>query len=446
MVTTSTSSPLPVRVAVAGFGTVGQAVIRLLQNQSEGFRRRWNVDLRLVAVLDRSHARKDTSWISPDTRFTDSIAEFQNTSADVFVELIGGMSPAREIIGSGLRDKTAVVTANKLLMARQGTELLNLAAERHSYLGFEAAVAGGIPIIRAVRRSFFSDQIVGVRGILNGTCNYILSEMAERGREYESALSQAQSLGYAEADPTLDVCGADTTDKLAILATLCFGAGILPDQIPTRGITDVDSTDFLYCQRLNSTIKLVGIVHHSRKRLSLRVSPFLIDNSLPLSKVSGVLNAVEIVGETLGPVIISGQGAGGGPTAVSVVADVLNAALWRREALLTSDEGLPPPAPLDAAGGEGEYTLSQEKECYPFYIRFFVADRPGIISDLARRLADRGISIDSVLQESWSDRSNLPFVITVEPTPFSILHEAVEEMAKLDFNRRPPLPLPILRQ
>ena len=438
-------SSISVRIALAGLGTVGQASLRLLLDHAPAFLHKHHVQLELVAILDRSHSSKDTSWIGEGVQLTDSVEEFLESPADVVVELIGGMEPAGRIVRSSLGEGKAVVTGNKLLMSYCGTELLELAHQFKTYLGFEAAVAGGIPIIRVIERSLFSDRIVRVRGILNGTCNYILSEMSDRGRDYGEALSQAQSLGYAESDPTLDVSGQDTADKLAILATLCFSTKVLPTDIPTRGITEISTVDFLYARRLNCAIKLLGRVDGDSEELKLRVSPFLINNHIPLSKISGVFNAVEVTGETLGAVVISGEGAGGGPTAVSVVADILNAALWKRIQSMgerLDESSLEQVTVVQRATTKPQVSLKKEK--YPFYLRFIVRDRPGIISELADILARRRININSVLQEAWSDYSQLPFVITVEPTQFSMIEEAVEEMASLEFNCCPPLALPML--
>ena len=435
-------NPLPqIRVALAGLGTVGQGVVRLLQEEGDRYRQSLGVDLRLVLILDRSYRKKDTSWISSDVKFTESLDEFLEAPSDVIVELIGGQDPADQMIRAGLEKGKGVVTANKLLMARFGSDYLKLAAQRNAYLGFEASVAGGIPIIQVVSHSIFPDRISQVRGILNGTSNFILSQMADGGSDFRDALSKAQSLGYAEADPSLDVSGEDARDKLAILSALCFHTGVDPDQIPTQGVTEITPVDFVYARRLNATIKLLGVATKNGPEPSLRVGPFLIDNGLPLSMISGVLNAVEVTGATLGSVLISGKGAGEGPTAVSVTADILEAA--RRKKNITqavssesgSEIGLSGPA----AGGGGD-------ERYPFYLRFFIKDRPGIISTLAQILGKRKINIDLVLQENWADRSNYPFVITVEPTLFSSMLEAVDEMKKLDFNRVDPLALPVLKE
>ena len=432
-----------VRVALAGLGTVGQGVVRLFDKEASRYRERFGIDLELATILDRSYQKKDTSWISSEVSFTDSLDDFLAAPSDVVVELIGGIDPADRIIRSALKDRKGVVTANKALMALHGTQYLKLASEADSYLGFEASVAGGIPIIQVVNHSLSSDQVLRVRGILNGTCNFILSAMANGQTDYQDALSEAQSLGYAEADPTLDVSGGDARDKLAILSTLCFHAAVDPEKIPTQGIQEVNAVDFLYAEKINATIKLLGVGATRDDQLCLRVGPFLVDESLPLSKISGVLNAVEVMGATVGPVLLSGSGAGEGPTSVSVMADVLRAAQQRNGAastLLSSGEQAIQIGDLDIVMG------GEEEESYPFYLRFFVKDRPGIIATLTRILAERKINIDLVLQESWSDRSNFPFVITVEPTPFGSMQEAVEEMKTLDFNRVDPLVLPILKE
>ncbi len=435
------NSPPQIRVALARLGTVGRGVVRLLQEEGARYRQILGLDLRLVLILDRSYRQKDTSWISSDVKFTESLDEFLEAPADVIVELIGGQDPADQIIRGGLEEGKSVVTANKLLMARFGSEYLKLAAKENAYLGFEASVAGGIPIIQVVSRSIFPDRISQVRGILNGTSNFILSQMGDGGSDYQDALSKAQSLGYAEADPSLDVSGEDARDKLAILSALCFHTRVDPDQIPTQGVTEITPVDFVYARRLDATIKLLGVATNNGPEPSLRVGPFLIDNGLPLAKISGVLNAVEVTGATLGSVLISGKGAGEGPTAVSVVADILEAARQKGNIsqAIPSESGsdAEPSNPLDSSDCD---------ERYPFYLRFFIKDRPGVISTLSQILGEREINIDLVLQENWEDRSNYPFVITVEPTLFSSMQAAVDEMKKLDFNRADPLALPVLKE
>jgi len=471
-----------IRVALAGLGTVGAAVIRLLQEEETRYREEIGVPLRLTLILDRSYQRKDISWIGPAVRFTDSVEEFLETPADIVVELLGGADPADRIITTGLQQCKAVVTANKLLLAKSIRRYFQLALEHQSYLGFEAAVAGGIPILRVLRRALFADRIIRLRGILNGTCNFILSEMADSGRDFQDVLGQAQALGYAEADPGLDISGRDTADKLAILSWLAFGKSLASEHIPTLGISMISPVDLIYARRLDCAIRLLGVAERTGDAVSLRVSPFFVSQRLPLSAVSGVLNAVEVVGPRLGSTVFSGRGAGGDPTAVSVVADILNAALWRQgqapfylqpffhrreppvwengrmgewesgktrmgewESGRVGDETNQLPfahSPIPPFSSPPTPPLSQE--VYPFYTRFFVKDRPGIIAAVASNLARHEININSVWQEPWSDHANLPFVMTVEPTLFSTMQTAIVELSQLDFNRVPPLALPIL--
>ncbi len=435
---TSDEGSLPrSRIALAGLGTVGRAVVRQLIEDSARLRKTSGSDLELSLIFDRSHRKKDLSALAPGVAVTDSIDEFLASPADIVVELIGGADPADRIIREGLQKKKAVVTANKQLMADSGSQYLELAEKREAYLGFEASVAGGIPILRLLRRSLVADRILSIRGILNGTCNFILSEMAATNREFRDVLAQAQELGYAEADPSLDISGRDTADKLTILAALAFGRWAKPEQLATQGISEIDPVDFLYSNRLGTTIRMLGVASLGEKNVSMWASPFLIDKQLTLSKISGVVNAIEVTGARLGSALFSGEGAGGNPTAVSVVADILNAARWRQgKTVFTAPQ----------AQNSGDADDFSPLESWPFYVRFFIRDQPGIIATLAEILGRHKINIDSVLQESWRERDNLPFVISVDPTPLPALKKALSEMRALDFINTPPLALPILRR
>jgi homoserine dehydrogenase len=450
MMSNTNTSPLQqIKLALAGFGTVGREVVRLLQEEKIRYQEVLGVDLCLVKILDRSYQQKDTSGIPSTVQFTESVSEFLQTPADIIIELLGGSDPADEIIRTALSQQKAVITANKLLMAQFGKEYLALCSQYNSYIGFEASVAGAIPIIRVLQRSLLSDQIMGIRGILNGTCNFILSEMGTNGLEYEEALLDAQSQGYAESDPTLDISGADTTDKLAILSAIAFNTVVSPKKIATQGITAIRPIDFLYAKKLNSTIKLLGVAVRNKDHICLRVSPFLISNRLSLSSVSGVLNAVEITGDSSGSVVLSGKGAGGAPTAVSVTSDILNATLWKKNMLTSSLQSTDLNSSVGNrknSGSPDSNPIADKDELYPFFMRFTVQDRPGIIAELANILAERNINIDAVLEESCSDPSNLSFIITVKPIIFSAIQEAVEQMKSLDFNQIPPLVLPRLQE
>ncbi len=430
------SAGRPVRVAVAGLGTVGLSLLRLLDEQQERFRQLVGRPLEVTAVFDRSLARKTHLLPGESIQACEDLETFLAAPADVVVELIGGWQPALDILERSLEQGKAVVTANKLVLARSGRKLLELAGRHGTWLGFEASVAGGIPILRSLQDSLFADRIVSLKGILNGTCNYILTEMSRRGRDFQQAVDRAQALGYAEADPTLDVSGQDAADKLAILSALAFGVWPEAGQIPTRGISELEPIDLEFARRLETTVRLLGVAERHEDALQLRVSPFLVDDRLALASVSGPLNAVEVTGQRLGPILFGGPGAGGDATSVSVAADLLNIA--RK---LAQPGGHPP----EAAREPEVDTVQVDQDVYPFYLRFFVRDETGIIARVATILAAEGINLESVHQESWSDKSNLPFMMAVEPAPFAAIQRALQQIAPLPFNRTAPLLVPILR-
>ncbi|HSR67811.1 MAG TPA: homoserine dehydrogenase [Acidobacteriota bacterium] len=427
------------RIGLAGYGTVGRALARQLTEESGRYRRELGVDLRLSHIFDRSYGNKDRSFLPPDVSFSDDLESLLAQDVDILVEVLGGEQPADKLIRATLERGRSVVTANKFLMARHGPLYLRLASMRGAFLGFEAAVAGGIPVLRALRRSLFSDRIVGLSGILNATCNFILCEMAASGADYHQAVSRAQELGYAEADPSLDVSGRDAADKLGILSALCFGVWPAPETVPVQGIESLEAVDFRYARQLGYAIRLLasGSLEEESGRPRLRVNPFMVAQDLPLAKIEGEVNAVKIEGRRLGSTVLSGPGAGGAATAVSAASDVLNAALWR------AGNGSFYAAPYLMAD-KGARPADASREVYPFYLRFVVRDRTGILAALAGILHRHGINIHSVVQEAWDDPVDLPFVITIDPTSFASVEEAVAEMAQLDFHSRPPLALPIL--
>lgn len=440
---TGKETPAELNVALAGFGTVGTAVVHLLQEESARYSQQLGVHLRLKTILDRSYRKKDFGWIESDVKATDSLDEFLASPSDIVVELLGGADPADRILSQSLTEGKAVVTANKMLVARSGSRYFELADKHQAFLGWEASVAGGIPILRALRQSLVGDRILNIRGILNGTCNFILSEMECGGGSFGEILKQAQARGYAEADPTLDISGQDAADKLSILGALSFGQWVPPEQIPTRGISEIDRLDFAYAQRFGATIRLLAVAERLNGRLTMRVEPFLVDNQLALSKLSGVLNGVEVTGAHLGSAVFSGAGAGGDATAVSVVSDILEGALWRRGVVASPIYG----SRVPGANGDSQRGRTDGSDRYPFYIRFSVEDQPGVIARLTEILARHDINVDSVLQEARTNGSapRPSCVISVEPTAYSKLQDALIDLGKQDFNREPPLALPILR-
>lgn len=411
-------------IGLAGFGTVGQALARLLV---EG-----RPPLRLTHVFNRHVARKVVDWIPGDVRWTERVEDLFEARVDILVELMGGVEPAGTIIRSALDAGCHVVTANKKLLAECGGELLAHAAARDRFLGFEAAVGGGIPVIRGVQGGLAGDRLVRVSGILNGTCNYMLTRIEAEGLPFEAALADAQRLGFAEADPTDDLDGFDARSKLCVLARVALKETLRPDQVPCRSIRPIEPIDFAYARRLQCTIRQVARVQRTGAgdALAADVGPALVRDTSPLARVLGSENLIETVGEHGGRTSFAGRGAGGGPTAVAVLSDLL--------AIASGSQ----PAPRYMAVAARPTPVTHDVPA-PHYLRFVVRDRPGIIAALAQALSAEAINIEAVLQEPWDDRSALPFVVTVEPCTSGQLARALEAIAALDFHTQPVLSLPI---
>src|ERR1700723_1000461 len=355
----------------------------------------------------------------------------------IVAELIGGCTTAREVIEAATAAGKSVVTANKELMALCGAEIWDRAIAARINLAMEASVAGGIPIHAVLREGISGDRIQTLYGILNGTCNYILTEMEQRGEPFEEILAEAQQAGYAEADPSADVDGRDARSKLAILSALAFGERIVPDDIYTEGIRRITPVDFDYAHQLHHTIRLICTARQRPEGLILSVRPSLIPQSTILASVRGAYNAVWVSGQYGADTFYYGRGAGPHPTGVAVVSDLMRVA---REIRSGSPERVSP----FAHASLGEYKpvpITLSKSAY--YLRFRVEDRPGIIAQLATALAAEGISIDAVLQLPKADWRDLPFVITVEPATEQSIRAAIARMLKLNFLIEPPLAMPM---
>lgn len=418
----------PLRVAIVGFGTVGRSVAKVL---SSGI----HPSLRLVAICNRSIERKMVDWVSPQVVWTDSIDAIIDSDADIVVELMGGLEPAGDLVRRALGARKSVVTANKQLISSQGVELLALARRQNRELLFEASVAGGIPIVRAVREGLAGDRLLRVAGILNGTCNYILTRMDNAGLSFVDALREAQALGFAEADPTADVDGYDARSKIAILIAVGLGCQVDVEQIPCRTISSIDRVDFTYARKLDCTIRQVSWAERAPgpdNQLFAAVRPALVPLSSPLARAAGSQNLVTVQGEFGGETTYSGFGAGGDPTAVAVVSDLMSIA---RAGIGAEVHFVPELEGMVEVGID--FTA-------PHYVRFTVADRPGIIASLAALLSSHGINIDAVLQLPGYDKAELPFVMTLEGCPVSVLDAALAEMNALPFHVRRPLAVPIL--
>jgi homoserine dehydrogenase len=417
---------VPCRIALVGFGTVGSAVARLLDA------RLGEHSLRVTHVCNRNIARKRAGWAASEIVWTENLQHVLASDADIVVELMGGLEPAYELVSRALQLGKSVVTANKQLMARFGSELLQLAGDHGQYLGFGACVAGGVPVLSGLQDGLAGDRIAQIRGILNGTCNYILSRIEQAGLSFAEALREAQQAGFAEADPTFDVDGYDAGAKLAILARVGLKAGVLPGQVPCRSIREVGAVDFAYAGDLGCTIRQISTAALQNGKLSLAVEPSLIGKSSALAKVSGSQNLVVSTGEFGGETSFGGHGAGGDPTAVAVVSDLMQAASYRRHQLAL-------PQYLQAAACEVTSEFESAR-----YLRFVVHDRPGIVAALAACCASHGINIDAILQKPGYDKSALPFVITLEPCGQAQLNAALEEISRFDFLVEAPLSMPIV--
>lgn len=414
----------PCRVAIAGFGTVGQSVARLMLDLAP-------CELQPVAICNRDIARKRADWVPSSVRWTERFEDVLTDDVDVIVELIGGRTPAEEWIRRALEAGKSVVTANKQVIAHAGPELLEVAARSGSRLRFEAAVAGGVPVVRAIEHGLAGDRLTRVAGILNGTCNYILSRMEEDGVEFRNALAEAQALGFAEADPSQDIEGFDAQAKLAILAHVALQAQVRASAIQARPIDTIDSVDFLYAQQIGCTIRQIAWAERTDDPRIVRaaVGPALVPAGSPLASVRGSENLVMLRGQYGGETTFGGLGAGGEPTAVAVMSDLLALA---REGGPSSERVAAVPADVSS-----EFVS-------PYYVRFTVADRPGIIATLATVFARQDINIDAILQQPGFPVGRRPFVVSLDPAPSSAIDRAMREIAAFDFHGVPPVALPVL--
>jgi homoserine dehydrogenase len=348
---------------------------------------------------------------------------------DVVVEVIGGSEgPARALTEAALAARKPVVTANKALLAVHGAELATLAEQTGTPLAFEAAVAGGIPVIKALREGLAGNRISRVAGILNGTCNYILTAMREGGREFAEVLHDAQKLGYAEADPAFDVDGIDAAHKLAILAALAFGRPVAFDAVHVEGIRHVSALDISFATELGYRIKLLGIARQTEAGIEARVHPCMVPRSAPIAHVDGVFNAVVAEGDFVGRVMLEGRGAGAGPTASAVVADLIDLARGRFTPVWGAGSGELSDAP----------SVPMEQRVGAYYLRLMVVDRPGVIADVAAALRDAGVSLESMLQRGRSPGESVPVVLVTHETGEAAMRSALARIGELETVLEPP--------
>jgi homoserine dehydrogenase len=411
----------PLRIALLGFGTVSSSVARILtETQPEG--------LELTHIYARSLAKRRADWVPSSVVWSDKAEAVLGADVDVIVELTGGLDPAGGWVRAALGAGKSVVTANKKLISVEGLELERLAAASGAHLKYGAAVAGGIPVIPGLEQGLAGDRIVRIEGILNGTCNFILSKM-EEGAEYKPVLAEAQALGYAEADPTEDVGGFDARAKLSILMRLALRVAVNPEEIAPRSITQLSAVDFSYARDLGCTIRQIARADRTNGSVAASVGPTLVALRSPLAYARGTENMVILTGQYGGDVVFSGHGAGGHPTAVAVVSDLLALAHGSRRVKL-------PAAPA---------VINSEFEL-PHYIRFLVDDRPGIVAEITGALAKEKINIRGIVQKPGYPEHALPFVITVEPCTSSALRRALDLIRQKDYLLEEPLDLQMLEQ
>jgi homoserine dehydrogenase len=419
------------RVALVGFGTVGRAVAKILCERSDGL-------LRLTHICNRNFERKKQPWVPSDVIWTEDFHTILNSDADIVVELIGGLTPAEELVRGALNAGKSVVTANKQLIARHGPDLLQLASANGCQLEFGASVAGGVPVLPALRTGLCGDRLHGIAGILNGTCNYILSRIETARIPFSEALEEAQARGYAEADASEDLDGGDARAKLSILALAGLQVRVSPGDIRARTIRPIDAVDFDYAAELGCTIRQISRADLKGTTLFADVGPSLVPVSSPFGRVQRNLNLVLTSGVYGGDMAFQGAGAGGDPTAVAVVSDLMFVAGSLAAGSFSAGSG--PHRPLLLASPK----VSCDFET-PWYLRLVVKDQPGIIAGLAAILSAHQLNIDAVLQKPGFDKGALPFVITLEPCRDAQLHPAIQEMSALPFALRPCLCLPVLR-
>ena len=432
-----TTARRTIRIGLIGLGTVGTGTVKVLRAHGREVERRLGCRLELKTIASLGIKEKDVSWFGKPVRTTTDWKQVvADPEIDIVVELVGVLPTARKIALAAIAARKHFVTANKQLVAEYGAELAERSRAAGVNLGIEACVAGGTPLLHAIREGLAGENFHAVYGILNGTTNYILTEMEARGCPFTEALREAQQKGYAEPDPTFDVEGYDARYKIAILTMMCFGKSVRVDQIPAEGITRIDQVDFSYAHRLNHTIRLIAAARRQeRDQLDIFVRPMIIPDSSALAGVRGSVNGVLLVGNKGGNTTITGRGAGGEPTGVAVLSDVVQIA----RTMMAGSDSLTPfgyvtwqPAVIAPLG---ETTTAT-------YLRVVVHDRPGILARVCGILAKYRVNIVSVLQEPGYPKDHLPFVMTLDPIQEKMVRRALKEIGRQRFLAEPPVMMP----
>ena len=418
-----------IKVGLLGCGTVGGGVVQLLKANASYIEARVGAPIEITKVLVRDPSKERVPALDASKLTTDPKAVL-DSDCDVVVEVMGGVDPARGHIAAAIESGKQVVTANKMLLALHGGELLDRARKRGVDLAFEGAVGGGIPVVRVLRDSLASDTIASLSGIINGTSNYVLTRMRQGGLSFDAAVKEAQQKGYAEADPTLDVGGGDAAHKLVVLSMLAFGAHLDGVHVSTEGIDTVEAIDSAFAERFGFVVKQLGIAklkgEGSDAPLELRVHPALVAKDAPLANINGVLNAVAIEGRALGPCLLSGRGAGDMPTAVSVVADVVDVAIAKKSGVSGN---------MTRAIRLGDRKLSPMADVVTrYYLRFSVYDRPGVLAKITGALGERGVSIEQLVQQGrGSEDVPVDVVMLTHEAKEASLKAAIDAISASDF-------------
>jgi len=406
-----------VKVGVIGFGVVGTGTIKILLNQRELIKKRTGIDIILKKVADKDIERPREINLPKEILTTDAWEIIKDPEIDIVVELVGGTTIAKEFIIEALKNGKHVVTANKALLAEQGNEIFEEALQRGLKIGFEASVGGGIPIIKVMKEGLVANKILAIYGIINGTTNFILTKMTNEGIDFQDALSEAQRLGYAEADPTLDIEGIDSAHKITILASLAYGIPLSFNKVYCEGITKITAQDIAFAREFGYKIKLLAITKILDGEIELRVHPTMVPEDYLISKVDGVFNAIYVEGESVGETLYYGRGAGSMPTGSSVVADIVDIA--------KGVNTMPPDF------SEKLYIKPIEEIESMYYFRFTALDRPGVLSKISGVFGEHNISIASVIQKGRSKAGAVPLVILTHKAKEKDVLEALEKIDKL---------------
>lgn len=422
-----------IKVGFIGFGTVATGAVKILTEQKGLIRRRLGCPIEIVQIADLDVKRSRGVSLPKGILTTDAMKVVRHPEIDIVVELIGGYEPARQFLLEAIRLGKQVVTANKALLAVHGEEIFRAAVEQGVDVGFEGSVGGGIPIIHAIKEGLAAEEIAAIYGIVNGTCNYILTKMTDEGKKFSEVLAEAQRLGYAEADPTLDIGGADSAHKLAVLTCLAFGTAVPLKEIYTEGVDKVTPLDIAFAEEFGYKIKLLAIAKAADGEIEARVHPTMIPKEYLLSRVGGVYNAIYLVGEAIGEALFYGRGAGSLPTGSAVVSDLIDIS---RNILKGASGRVPPASFLPEARPALRIKQMDEIESL-YYLRFMAEDRPGVLSKISGVLGKHRISISSVIQQGRKAGGNVPLVMMTHRAKERDVQEALSKINRMDYVSEP---------